>query len=178
MVGEIRDSETASIAVNTALTGHLLLSTLHTNDAATTLPRLLDMGIEEYLVATTVSIAIGQRLVRKICPHCKQKMTMDPVLRESLSKTGFGNMIKDNQIFYKGKGCDKCSKSGYSGRISINEVLVADEEIRQAILAKASAGQIKKLAVAHGMTTMLEDGFAKVEKGLTTFEEVLRVTHE
>jgi type II secretory ATPase GspE/PulE/Tfp pilus assembly ATPase PilB-like protein len=178
MVGEIRDSETASIAVNTALTGHLLLSTLHTNDAATTLPRLLDMGIEEYLVATTVSIAIGQRLVRKICKNCKTKQIMTPAIKEALSKTGFGPMLKENQLFFKGKGCEECSGSGYSGRISINEVLVADEKIREAILRKASAAEIKKMAIEAGMTTMLEDGYNKVENGLTTFEEVLRVTHE
>lgn len=148
MVGEIRDTETASIAVNTALTGHLLLSTLHTNDAATTLPRLLDMGIEEYLVASTVSIAIGQRLVRKNCEYCK------------------------------GKKCEKCNHSGYLGRICINEVLVASSEIREAILRKASAEEIKKIAISQGMTTMLEDGLYKVELGLTTKEEVLRVIRE
>ena len=178
MVGEIRDSETASIAVNTALTGHLLLSTLHTNDAATTLPRLVDMGIEEYLVSTTVSIAIGQRLVRKICTHCKEKIKITPAIKEGLSKTAFGKMLKDGQEFFKGKGCEKCNNSGYKGRISINEVLVADEKIREAILRKASAGEIRNLAIAAGMTTMLEDGFQKIEKGLTTFEEVLRVTRE
>jgi type II secretory ATPase GspE/PulE/Tfp pilus assembly ATPase PilB-like protein len=148
MVGEIRDAETANIAVNTALTGHLLLSTLHTNDAATTLPRLLDMGIEEYLVASTINIAIGQRLVRKICKHCK------------------------------GKKCDECNHSGYLGRICINEVLVADGAIREAILRKASASEIKELAVSHGMTTMLEDGLKKVKAGITTMEEILRVIHE
>ena len=178
MVGEIRDAETANIAVNTALTGHLLLSTLHTNDAATTLPRLLDMGIEEYLVASTVSIAIGQRLVRKICSDCKEKLKMTPALKESLSKTQFGKLIKENQTFYRGKGCDNCNKSGYQSRISINEVLVADEVIKEAILRKASASEIRTLAVGRGMTTMLEDGFHKVEAGLTTFEEILRVIHE
>jgi type II secretory ATPase GspE/PulE/Tfp pilus assembly ATPase PilB-like protein len=148
MVGEIRDAETASIAVNTALTGHLLLSTLHTNDAATTLPRLLDMGIEEYLVASTVNIAIGQRLVRKICEHCK------------------------------GKKCEKCNHSGYLGRICINEILVADEAIREAILRKSSADEIRKIATSSGMTTMLEDGMQKVKAGITTMEEILRVIHE
>ena len=159
MVGEIRDSETAHIAVNTALTGHILLSTLHTNDAATTFPRLLDMGIEEYLVASTVSIAIGQRLVRKICQNCKEK-------------------ISDNDFVYKGRGCNECNDSGYSGRIGINEVLVSDNEIREAILRRASADEIKKIAIKNGMTTMLEDGFQKVKNGLTTIEEVLRVIHE
>lgn len=178
MVGEIRDSETANIAVNTALTGHLLLSTLHTNDAATTLPRLLDMNIEEYLVASTISIAIGQRLVRKICIDCKEKHTMTETLRESLRDTSFAKLIKKDQIFYKGGGCKKCNNSGYKGRICINEVLVADEIIREAILRKASASEIKTLAINRGMTTMLEDGFKKVIEGITTLEEVLRVIHE
>ncbi len=178
MVGEIRDAETAGIAVNTALTGHLLLSTLHTNDAATTLPRLLDMGIEEYLVASTVSIAIGQRLVRKICESCKVKVEMTPSLKESLAETPFGKMIKDDQVFYKGKGCPKCGKSGYSGRVCINEVLVADDIIREAILRKASANEIRNIAISHGMTTMLEDGFQKIKNGQTTVEEILRVIHD
>ena len=178
MVGEIRDAETANIAVNTALTGHLLLSTLHTNDAATTLPRLLDMGIEEYLVASTVSIAIGQRLVRKICKHCKEGTEMTKSLKESLLDTPFGKLIRDNQKLYKGKGCDKCGNSGYSGRICINEVLVADDVIREAILRKASSSEIRTLAMGRGMTTMLEDGFHKVERGDTTIEEILRVIRE
>ncbi|MEY4602298.1 MAG: type 4 fimbrial assembly protein PilB, type pilus assembly protein PilB [Candidatus Parcubacteria bacterium] len=178
MVGEIRDSETARIAVNTALTGHLLLSTLHTNDAATTLPRLLDMGIEEYLVASTVSIAIGQRLVRKICPICKEKTRLDPVLKEHLASEN-PKVFSDGEIvFYKGAGCNACSQSGYSGRGCINEVLVADEMIRKAILEKASADVIKKVAIAGGMTTMFEDGLKKVKAGQTTLEEVLRVVHE
>jgi len=178
MVGEIRDAETASIAVNTALTGHLLLSTLHTNDAATTLPRLLDMGIEEYLVASTVSIAIGQRLVRKICPHCKEKTAITPAVKESLLATPVGYLVTDNLILYKGKGCEVCNTSGYSGRICINEVLVCDDEIREAILRKASSSEIRKIAMNRGMTTMLEDGFLKVKAGKTTIEEILRVVHE
>ncbi len=178
MVGEIRDAETASIAVNTALTGHLLLSTLHTNDAATTLPRLLDMGIEEYLVASTVSLAIGQRLVRKICPHCKEKMKLTEAMKNSLLETPCGKMIEDGITLYKGKGCEECSDSGYLGRISINEVLVADDDVRDAILKKASSNDIRNIAIQKGMTTMLEDGYAKVLKGETTIEEILRVIHE
>jgi len=157
MVGEIRDAETAGIAVNTALTGHLLLSTLHTNDAATTLPRLLEMGVDAYLVASTVQVAIGQRLVRKICTGCKEKI-------------GAG--------IYKGIGCIQCGNSGYKGRLCINEVLVATDEIRKAILRKASAAELKELAIQNGMTTMLEDGMAKVKNGETTLEEVLRVINE
>jgi type II secretory ATPase GspE/PulE/Tfp pilus assembly ATPase PilB-like protein len=178
MVGEIRDSETAGIAVNTALTGHLLLSTLHTNDAATTLPRLLDMGIEAYLVASTVNIAIGQRLVRKICSHCKIESPLTATIKESLSSSPISKLLKDGDILYKGKGCTKCNKSGYSGRICINEVLVADDEIREAILRKASSSELRKIAIKNGMTTMLEDGFKKAKKGQTTIEEILRVIHE
>ena len=178
MVGEIRDAETASIAVNTALTGHLLLSTLHTNDAATTLPRLLDMGIEEYLVASTVSIAIGQRLVRKICKDCKEKKPMTHGMKEALAQTPYASLLANNDFVYKGKGCEECGGGGYRGRICINEVLVADNEIKEAILRRASANEIKKIAVKNGMTTMFEDGFQKVKNGLTTIEEVLRVIHE
>jgi type IV pilus assembly protein PilB len=178
MVGEIRDSETANIAVNTALTGHLLLSTLHTNDAATTLPRLLDMGIEEYLVASTVSIAIAQRLVRKICPKCKTKIDMSKILEGTLASSPFAKMLEGNEVFYKGKGCEECNNSGYSGRLCINEVLVADDVIKEAILRKASSNEIRTLAISRGMTTMLEDGFAKVKAGETTVEEILRVIHE
>jgi type II secretory ATPase GspE/PulE/Tfp pilus assembly ATPase PilB-like protein len=178
MVGEIRDMETAHIAVNTALTGHLLLSTLHTNDAATTLPRLLDMGIPEYLVASTINIAIGQRLVRKICNMCKERENVSAAEKESLMKTALGSLFEDEQQFYRGKGCLKCSGSGYLGRTTINEVLVANETIREAILRKASSSEIKNLAVKNGMTTMLEDGFQKAKAGITTIEEILRVIHE
>jgi len=178
MVGEIRDSETASIAVNTALTGHLLLSTLHTNDASTTLPRLLDMGVESYLVASTVNIAIGQRLVRKICEHCKERIPMTDSLRQALSSSVVSKFIEGMEFIYKGKGCPHCNGSGYSGRVCINEVLVADEEIREAIVQKASSSDLKKIAIKNGMTTMTEDGFNKIKKGETTIEEVLRVINE
>ena len=169
MVGEI---------IHAALTGHLVLSTLHTNDAATTLPRLLDMGIEEYLVASTVSIAIGQRLVRKICKDCKEKKPMTHGMKEALAQTPYASLLANNDFVYKGKGCEECGGSGYRGRICINEVLVADNEIKEAILRRASANEIKKIAVKNGMTTMFEDGFQKVKNGLTTIEEVLRVIHE
>jgi type II secretory ATPase GspE/PulE/Tfp pilus assembly ATPase PilB-like protein len=179
MVGEIRDAETASIAVNTALTGHLLLSTLHTNDAATTLPRLLDMGIDTYLVASTVNIAIGQRLVRKICTFCRQKETVTQAVADSLAATtALKEPIKAGMTLYRGAGCVECNNSGYSGRLSINEVIVCDSEIREAILRKAPSDELKSIAVKNGMTTMLEDGFAKVRKGETTAEEVLRVVYE
>ncbi len=178
MVGEIRDTETAGIAVNTALTGHLLLSTLHTNDASTTLLRLIDMKIEPFLVASTVSIAIGQRLVRKICVYCKEKIIITEEEYSRLAEAIHSGILLGNKNFFHGKGCEKCSNTGYRGRIVINEVLVADEEIRAAILRKAGAGEIKNIAVKNGMTTMLVDGFKKATEGKTTIEEVLRVTYE
>lgn len=178
MVGEIRDQETANIAVNTALTGHLLLSTLHTNDAATTLPRLLDMKIESFLVASTVNIAIGQRLVRKICTECKEKIKMTDGFRKSLSELATPEKAISATSFFRGKGCEKCKGSGYSGRICINEVLVADNDVREAILRKASSNELRNIAIRNGMTTMFEDGMKKVNSGETTLEEVLRVVHE
>lgn len=178
MVGEIRDSETAGIAVNTALTGHLLLSTLHTNDAATTLPRLLDMGIDAYLVASTVNIAIGQRLVRKICSACKEDIEVSEAMEQAFGSLGLKKPLKKGEKVSRGKGCAACHQSGYQGRLSISEVIVADANIREAILRKAPASEIKSIAIKNGMTTMLEDGFEKVRQGFTTCEEILRVIHE
>ncbi|OHA97918.1 MAG: hypothetical protein A3E02_02460 [Candidatus Zambryskibacteria bacterium RIFCSPHIGHO2_12_FULL_38_34] len=129
-------------------------------------------------MASTVNIAIGQRLVRKICSHCKEKTKMTPAFKESLTNTSLGRLIQDGDIFYKGKGCKKCGNSGYLGRISINEVLVADDFIREAIIRKATASEINKIAVEHGMVTMLEDGFLKVKEGKTTIEEIFRVIRE
>jgi type II secretory ATPase GspE/PulE/Tfp pilus assembly ATPase PilB-like protein len=178
MVGEIRDTETASIAVNTALTGHLLLSTLHTNDVSTTLPRLLDMKVEPFLVASTVGIAIGQRLVRKICDQCKEEKIITKEEYKSLSQALPKEILGTNRKFFYGKGCISCNNTGYRGRIVINEVLVADKEIRTAILRKASASEIRQIAIKNGMTTMLVNGFKKALSKITTIEEVLRVTHE
>lgn len=178
MVGEIRDIETAGIAVNTALTGHLLLSTLHTNDAATTLPRLLDMKIEPFLVTSTISIAIGQRLVRKICENCKEEKILTDEEYYRLSQTIPEEILVNNKKFFQGKGCAKCNGSGYYGRIVIDEVLVANEEIRSAILLKASSAEIKQIAIKSGMTPMLFDGFQKALSGITTIQEVLRVNYE
>ncbi|MEK7463422.1 MAG: GspE/PulE family protein [Patescibacteria group bacterium] len=180
MVGEIRDEEAAGIAVNAALTGHLLLSTLHTNDAATTLPRLLDMKIEPFLIASTVNVAIGQRLVRKICPNCrvKKEITED----EIKSLTGIlpeKTLLRvKNKNFYQGTGCDKCDQGGYYGRAGIYEVLEADDDIRKAIIRKADASEIREIAIKNGMTTMIEDGFQKAADGIITIEEILRVIHE
>jgi type II secretory ATPase GspE/PulE/Tfp pilus assembly ATPase PilB-like protein len=178
MVGEIRDAETAGIAVNTALTGHLLLSTLHTNDAATTLPRLLDMGIDAYLVASTIAVAIGQRLVRRVCSDCKEEVVVSAVRAEALATLPLRKKITEGEIFYRGKGCESCQGSGYSGRLCVNEVISADDDVREAIMREASSNEIKKIAIANGMTTMLDDGVEKARAGLTSIEEILRVVHE
>lgn len=148
MVGEIRDAETAQISTNISLTGHLLLSTLHTNSALGAIPRLIDMGIDPYLVASTISLVVAQRLVRKICTECR------------------------------GVGCELCSKSGYRGRTIVGETLVINEELRKYIMSRVSLSEITRCARASGMTTMYEDGIEKVEQGITTKEEVLRVLHE
>lgn len=178
MVGEIRDDETASIAVNAALTGHLLLSTIHTNDAATTLPRLLDMGIEPFLVASTVNIAIGQRLVRKICESCKEEYRPTDAEKDRLRAVVSDKIWKAYDTFFIGKGCSVCGGSGYKGRVGIYEVLEVRDEIRDLIVSKASSDAIQTAAVKNGMTTMLEDGFAKAGRGLTSVAEVLRVIQE
>lgn len=178
-VGEIRDSETAGIAVNAALTGHLVLSTLHTNDAATALPRLTDMKVEPFLVASTVNVIVAQRLVRKICDICKTAVT---ITHEELAKNIPSELIKKNlglgaEIrMFKGKGCRACHSTGYTGRIGIFEVLEVSNQVRKLITEKNDSDVIVKTAVAEGMTTMLDDGLQKAGKGLTSIEEVLRVT--
>ncbi len=176
MVGEIRDKETANIAVNTSLTGHLLLSTIHTNDAVSVVPRLIDMGIEEYLIATTLNISIGQRLVRKICSNCKEES--DEIIAHDILKDEKIKKIINQSKIYKGRGCKKCNHTGYKGRISINEIMVVDEEIRQAILKRINTEDIRKICIKKGMTTMFEDGCKKVSMGITTLSEIIRVTSE
>lgn len=178
-VGEIRDSETAGIAVNAALTGHLVLSTLHTNDAATALPRLVDMKVEPFLVASTVNVIVGQRLVRQICEMCKMSVM---VTHQELSKNLPADVIKKHfgdktEIrVYKGQGCKICHMTGYSGRIGVYEVLEVTKEIKDLISGKADSDVIAKKAIEAGMMTMLDDGLQKVLQGKTTIEEVLRVT--
>lgn len=175
MVGEIRDKETVEIAIHAALTGHLVLSTLHTNDAAGAIPRFLDMGAEGYLVASTINVVIAQRLVRKICTSC---LVETIPTEESLKMLAQDLTVKPGQKFYKGKGCDKCHGSGYSGRIGIYEVLSASDKIRQLFIKKVASDQIKEQAIKEGMVTILEDGINKVAAGLTTLEEVLGAVRE
>ena len=174
MVGEIRDFETAEISIQAALAGHLVLSTLHTNDAPGAITRLVEMGIEPFLAASSVIGVLAQRLVRKICVDCKEKYTPAP---EALKDTGLSEYDKAD-FFYKGKGCPKCMESGYRGRIAIYELMLTDDKIRAAILAKASADEIRKLARGAGMVTLMESGIEKIKEGLTTLEEVFRVTRE
>ena len=178
-VGEIRDVETAGIAVNAALTGHLVLSTLHTNDAATALPRLTDMKVEPFLVASTVNIIIAQRLIRKICDMCRtsidiQYTDLTKNIPVEIIKKHFGS--KKELVIYKGGGCKVCHFTGYTGRVGLFEILEVNNQIRKLITEKANSDVIAKQAVADGMSTMLDDGLDKVVKGITSIEEVLRVT--
>lgn len=182
MVGEIRDAETADIAINAAMTGHLVLSTLHTNDAPTSLPRLLDMGIEPFLIASTVNIVIAQRLVRKNCSQCVVSFSVTSKdLKEKFSPAlidkHFGPDNKNIRL-YHGKGCPICGGTGYSGRVGVYEVMVVSESIRQLIMQRADSDQIRNQAIKEGMKTMIEDGVKKSLAGLTTIEEVLRATRE
>ncbi len=178
-VGEIRDFETAGIAVNAAMTGHLVLSTLHTNNASTALPRLIDMKVEPFLVATTVNIIVGQRLIRRICEKCRYSVLVKAeVLEKTVPREVVGRLKSgEGEIrIYQGKGCPVCHGTGYSGRVGIFEVLVMSAAIRELITKKASAEQINKQATSEGMITMLDDGLGKVKEGITTVDEVLRAT--
>lgn len=173
MVGEIRDFETAEIGVKAALTGHLVLSTLHTNDAPSTISRLLNMGIEPFLVSSSVILILAQRLTRKICQHCK---TEEKVPVPALVKVGFPEEEAKTMKCYRGKGCAACNNSGYKGRIALYEVMPIRDEIRELILEGASAGEIKKTGIRLGMKTLRMSGMGKVRDGVTSIEEVLRVT--
>jgi type IV pilus assembly protein PilB len=193
MVGEIRDRETAEIGINAAMTGHLVLSTLHTNDAVTSIPRLLDMKIPPFLISSTLNLIIAQRLVRKICKDCMESYQPDKKTMEDLEqqfnldnleaalKKG-GHLSEDDSIksttFYHGKGCPRCSNSGYRGRIGIYETLEINEEISKLITGKASLDKLEIATKKLGMTTILQDGFIKAKDGITSLEEVLRVTRE
>jgi type IV pilus assembly protein PilB len=169
MVGEIRDLETGGIATKAALTGHLVLSTLHTNDAPSTINRMIDMGIEPFLVASSTVLIMAQRLVRRNCNNCKEEITLSEEALLDLS-------LEPGTSIYKGKGCDQCNGSGYSGRQGLYEVMPITPEIRELILDRAPTSEIQKLAIKQGMLTLREDGLIKVAKGITTVEEVLRET--
>jgi type IV pilus assembly protein PilB len=171
MVGEIRDEETARIAVQAALTGHLVLSTLHTNDAPTAVTRLINIGVEPYLVAASLRAILAQRLVRKICTHCKEPYEPSAALRRAFERSG-GQV----ETFYQGHGCSHCRKSGYSGRIGIYELLIPSDQMREQLNAAPSINELRRMATESDMTTLRDDGMAKVKAGITTIEEVLRVT--
>jgi type IV pilus assembly protein PilB len=173
MVGEIRDFETAEIAVKAALTGHLVLSTLHTNDAPSTINRLLNMGIEPFLVASSVILIVAQRLVRRICKNCKEVEKLDI---HALQDIGFSKEEAQSVTCYKGKGCSTCSDTGYKGRLALYEVMPVTEEIRELILQGASADEIKKKSIALEMKTLRMSGLTKIKAGITTVEEVVEST--
>mgnify|MGYP001612949255 FL=1 len=191
MIGEIRDKETAEIATNAAMTGHLVLSTLHTNDAISSLPRLINMGVPAFLVVGTCNIVIAQRLVRKICKHCYQgyKLNNEQIeeLRKKFNIDSISKILNEkgkipegqnfnNISFFKGKGCNQCDNNGYKGRIGIYEILEMTPELSDLIISKASIEQIAELTRKQKMITMVEDGFIKAANGITTIEEIIRTT--
>jgi type II secretory ATPase GspE/PulE/Tfp pilus assembly ATPase PilB-like protein len=171
MVGEIRDTETARIAVQAALTGHLVLSTLHTNDAPSSVTRLINIGVEPYLIAASLNAILAQRLVRKICPNCKEPYKVPDNLKKYIAQAG----IESEELF-RGKGCDDCRGSGYVGRIGIYELLVINEIFRSIINEDCSTSSIKAAFEKTGAPTLYKDGMEKIRKGITTLDEVLRVT--
>lgn len=185
MVGEIRDKETGGIAVNSAMTGHLVLSTLHTNDASGAIPRLIDLGVEPFLISSTLSLIMAQRLVRIVCNDCKVNVpisqTMKAEIKNILVRQGYDEVAIRQSIpdhTNKGEGCGRCSYTGYKGRSGIYEILEITDRIRNLIVSKAITGDIRKIGLSQGMRTMLFDGIVKVREGKTTIEEVLRVTSE
>jgi type IV pilus assembly protein PilB len=193
MVGEIRDQETADIAVQAAMTGHLVLGTLHTNDAATTLPRLVEMGVPPFLIAFTANLIVGQRLVRKICPSCVRSFKLAghtlEQLREQIDLESIWATLQREEVvtknqkieetsFWRGSGCAQCGQEGYKGRVGIYETMDVTPDIAKLINSQANASDIQKAAVKEGMVTMIEDGFIKAVKGVTTIEEILRVTKD
>ncbi len=179
MVGEIRDFETVDIAIKASLTGQLVLSTLHTNDAAGAMTRLVDMGVEPFLIASSVILVAAQRLCRKICPNCKEKITIPGEVFERLN-ISIDKLVPDSRKreFFQGRGCDHCNKTGYRGRMGVLETMLVDDGMRELVIKRASAYEIKAYALKHGMVTLREDALKKFAAGLTTLDEVIRVTSE
>jgi type IV pilus assembly protein PilB len=173
LVGEIRDFETAEIAIKAALTGHLVLSTLHTNDAPSTISRLVNMGIEPFLVATSVNIIQAQRLIRRVCTQCKEDVHIPP---EGLVEVGFSKEESKTLKLYKGKGCTACNNTGYKGRVGLYEVMEITDELRELIIIGASAMELRRKAIELGMITLRESGLCKIRDGITTIEEVVKET--
>lgn len=179
MVGEIRDTETAELAIQAALTGHQVFSTIHTNSAAGSPPRLLDMGVEPFLLSSALNVVVGQRVVRKICTYCKIEIPLPPEVAENIRYV-LGNILPANSkiSIYKGQGCQQCGQVGYLGRIGIYEVLVVSDLLSKLILEHVTTTELEKAAIAAGMITMKQDGYLKVIEGITTMEEVLRVAQD
>jgi type IV pilus assembly protein PilB len=173
LVGEIRDFETAEIAVKAALTGHLVLSTLHTNDAPSTINRLMNMGIEPFLVASSVHLICAQRLVRRICSQCKEPHPLPP---PALVQAGFSQDDAKGVTPMRGKGCERCNNTGYKGRVGLYEVMEITEELRELVLVGASGLELRRKAIDEGMITLRQSGLRKVKEGMTTIEEVVRET--
>ncbi|HEX3722204.1 MAG TPA: GspE/PulE family protein, partial [Nitrolancea sp.] len=173
MVGEIRDEDTARTAIQAALTGHLVFSTLHTNDACSAITRLVNIGVEPYLIGAALNGVLAQRLVRRICAKCRQVYEPPRTVRKTIERMGF-----NIDSYYRGVGCKRCRNTGYSGRIGIHELLSINDEIRDAIVANPSVTRIRDLATAQGMITLKLDGFRKVREGITTVEELLHVIGE
>jgi len=171
MIGEIRDNETARIAVQAALTGHLVLSTLHTNDAASSVTRLVDIGIDPYLIAASLNGVLAQRLVRKICPKCKEIYQASEHIHKYMERAGV-----DSEQLYHGAGCDHCRNSGYVGRVGIYEMLIIEDLFRDMINKDSSVNNMRRVFHEKGLRSLFDDGIIKVKQGLTTIEEVLRVT--
>jgi type IV pilus assembly protein PilB len=173
MVGEIRDEETARTAIQAALTGHLVFSTLHTNDATSAITRRVNMGVEPYLISAALNVVLAQRLVRRVCSKCRQPYEPPRTLRKALERMEAGI-----ETFYRGAGCRRCRNTGFSGRIGVHEIMLLDDELRDAIVADTSVGRLRQLAMRHGMITLRHDGFRKVREGVTTIDEVIRVAGE
>jgi len=170
MVGEIRDEETARTAIQAALTGHLVFSTLHTNDACSAITRLINMGVEPYLIGAALNVVLAQRLVRRICPKCRQSYEPPRTLRKALERMGY-----EFKTFFKGVGCRSCRNTGFKGRIGVHELMVLSDELRDAIVASPSINALREIAIRDGMVTLRHDGFRKVREGITTVEEVLHI---
>jgi type IV pilus assembly protein PilB len=173
MVGEIRDDETARTAIQAALTGHLVFSTLHTNDAASAITRLVNMGVEPYLICAALNMVLAQRLVRRICPKCREEFEPPRTLRKAIERMGI-----DIDRFFKGLGCRHCRNTGFSGRIGVHEILSVDDALRDAIVRGESISVLRQIGVDNGMITLKVDGFRKVREGITTIEEILHVAGE
>jgi type IV pilus assembly protein PilB len=176
LVGEIRDTETAEIAVNAALTGHLMLSTFHANDAATAIPRLLNMNVEPFLLASTLELIVAQRLVRRICEHCRRSVTYSQSELTEKFEDAKNYFTGKTVTLYEGKGCEACSHTGYKGRLAVFEFIKVTAEIENLILENPASKQIWELARTQGTRSMFEDGIDKVKNGITTIDELLRVT--